>query len=218
MELLLGTAIGAIVLVVIQTTYFAALRLHNTTHERIAEDRSLQRTLGIVRRDFAGLMLPGGVLSGELQTTNFSSTVSGSYGDRVSPDLFTNSGRIDGWSAFSDVQMVAYYLSPATGSSNQRDLIRVVTRNLLPVQETTAEQTVLLQGVASAEVLFYDGSGWTDSWDSTATQTLPTALKFSLVMAARDFNQPATAPIELVVPIVATTTTSQQQAEEEAAP
>lgn len=217
MELLLAIAVGSVVLIVIQTTFFGALRLHRTTHARLDDDRAVERTLAIVRRDLAGLMLPGGVLSGELQTTAFSSMTAGTQGDRVTPDLFTSSGRIDGWTPFADVQSVAYYLSPATAASEGRDLIRVVTRNLLPVQETQPEETVLLQNVAAAEMMFFDGSGWVDHWDSSATATLPAALRFSLSMAPRERNGPAPAPVEIVVPVTATTTASQTQAEEEAA-
>ena len=60
LELIIATAVGAVVLVVIQTTFFSALRLHNTTHARLAEDQSVQRAAGIIRRDLAGLVLPGG--------------------------------------------------------------------------------------------------------------------------------------------------------------
>jgi type II secretion system protein J len=215
LELLIATAVGAVVLLVIQTTYFGALRLHNTTHDRIAEDLVVQRTLGIVRRDLAGIMLPGGTLSGQLQSDSFSSSLTGSYGDRVSPDVFTNSGKIDGWNPFSDLQMVAYYLAPASGAARARNLLRVVTRNLLPVQESVPEEQVVLSGVESASVMFYDGYAWVDTWDSEATSTLPTAIKFSLVMAARDSSQPAPAPIDLIVPVMVVTTTSQTQAEEE---
>lgn len=215
LELLVATAVGAIVLLVIQTTFFGALRLHNTTHARIDDDLSVQRALGIVRRDFAGLMLPGGVLSGQLQTENFSSLTRDSYGERVSPDLFTNSGKIDGWNPFSEVQMVAYYLAPAADGGGGKDLVRVLTRNLLPVQETSAEDRALLAGVASASVSFFDGTGWVDTWDSTATSTLPRALKLSLVMMPHDASQSPAAPIELVVPVMVTTTTSQREAEAE---
>ena len=218
LELLLGTAVGAVVLVVIQTTFFGALRLHNTTHERIDEDLVIHRTLGIVQRDFAGLVLPGGTLAGHLQSTNFSAMTSGNYGERVTPDLFTSSGKVDGWTPFAEVQRVAYYLTPAANGGRSHDLVRVVSRNLLPVQEDMPAEQVLLHNVAAATVEFYDRIGWTDTWDSEATETLPSALKLSLVMASRDASQRDQAPIELIVPIVATTTTSVAEAEEEGMP
>src|SRR4051794_28667250 len=79
LELLLATAIGAIVLLVINATFFSALRLHNATHEKIADDLVVQRALAIVRKDLAGITLPPNPqattpkLSGQL-TTEVSST------------------------------------------------------------------------------------------------------------------------------------------------
>ena len=96
-----------------------------------------------------------------------------------------------------------------------KNLVRAVTRNLLPVQEATIDEQILLAGVDAVSVMFYDGSGWTDQWDSEATSTLPTAIKFSLTLAAPT-PQSALEPIELVVPILVTTPTSQAQAQEEA--
>ena len=217
LELLLGTAIGAVVLVVIQTTFFGALRLHNTTHARLESDLVVHRALSIVQRDFAGITLPGTALSGQLQSTNFSSLTTGNYGERVTPDLFTSSGKIDGWSQFSELQMVAYYLAPAASGEVGQNLVRVVTRNLLPAHETEPDQQVILHGVASATLEFYDRVGWTDTWDSEVTETLPSALKLSVVMAARSPGEREAAPIELIVPIMVTTTTSQAEAAEEEA-
>ena len=215
LELLIATSVGAIVLLVINGTFFGALRLYNTTHERIDHDLALQRTLGIIRGDLAGIMLPGGVLSGQLQTETFSSNTMDDAGDRVSPDIYTSSGRIDGWTPFSDVQMVSYFLAPATDGGPTKRLVRVITRNLLPVQDATTDEQTLLTGVDSASMSFYDGTDWTDSWDSSVTSTLPSAIKFSVVMAAADttgtMRQPS-APIELVVPVLVTTTTTAQQA------
>jgi general secretion pathway protein J len=212
LELLLATAVGAVVLIVIQTVFFSALRLHNTTHERIDSDLGIQRALGIVRRDLAGLMHPGGMLSGQLQTTNFSSTIGDSFGDRISPDIFTNSGKIDGWNPFAEVQMVAYFLAPSSTVAAGRDFVRVVTRNLLPVQETPGEPEVLLHGVNEATVEFCDGNGWTDEWDSEVMSALPTAIRLRLTLAASELDRPAAEPIELVVPVFVTTSASARAA------
>jgi general secretion pathway protein J len=217
LELLIATAVAAIVLLAINATFFGALRLHNTTHEKIDGDLMEQRALGIVRRDLAGLMLPSGgngpVLAGALQTTEVSSSPNDPAGDRVSADFYTNSGRIDGWNPFSEVQKVAYFLAPATDGSNSKALVRAITRNLLSVQETGPdEQQILLSGVASAEIEFFDGTDWVADWDSTVTSTLPTAIKFRLVMARPGSAVDTGGPIELVVPVFATTTTSQTDA------
>lgn len=217
LELLIATAVAAVVLLAINTTFFGALRLHNTTHEKIDRDLSLQRALGIVRRDLAGLMLPTGgegtVLAGPLQTTEFASSPNDPEGERVSADFFTNSGKIDGWNQFSEVQKVAYFLGRSTDGTNGKTLVRAITRNLLPVQETGPdEQQVLLSDVATAEIEFYDGTAWISDWDSTVTSTLPIAIKFRLTMADPANGQEVGGPVELIVPVWATTTTSQTEA------
>lgn len=170
-----------------------------------------------MRRDLAGLMLPTGgngtVLSGPLQTTEFSSSPNDPAGERVSADFYTNSGKIDGRNPFSEVQKIAYYLAPSTDGTNGKSLVRAITRNLLPVQETGPDdQQVILADVASAEIEFYDGTDWVRDWDSTGTSTLPTAIKFRLVMARPGSNVETGGPIELVVPVFATTTTTQTEA------
>lgn len=208
LELLIATAVGGVVLLVIQTTFFGALRLHNTTHAKTDADLELQRTLTILRKDFAGIMLPGGVLSNQLQTTTFSESASADHGERVSPDLYTTSGRIDGWSQFADAQRIALFLAaPSDNKKSGKDLVRVVQRNLLPVQEEPGESQVLLHGVLEARVEFYDGAGWTETWDSEVTSTLPTACKLRITLAP-EAGQPAPDPIELVVPVMVKTSTS----------
>lgn len=220
LELLLATAVGAVVLLAIQTVFFTALRLHTTTHGKIDQDLELQRALAIIRHDLAGIRLPPATanqnnppttLAGALQTTTFASGLGENLGERVSPDLYTSSGKVDGWNPFSEVQMVSYYLSTANSNSNGRDLIRVAKRNLLPVQEEVGEPQVLLHGVQEAAVAFHDGTDWTDSWDSDTTSTLPYGLKFILTLAPPAPNQPAPAPYEVVVPVVVMTTTTAQE-------
>jgi hypothetical protein len=138
-------------------------------------------------------------------------------GERVSPDLSTNTGRIDGWTPFADQQRVAYFLVPAATGGNGRDLIRAVTRNLLPVQEALPEEELVLGGVESAGLSFFDGLAWTDTWDSTATETLPAALRFSFTLAGEAGGGPA-GIYEVVVPVLVKTTATLAQEEEGALP
>lgn len=211
LEMLVATAVAAIVLLVINGTFFGALRLHNTTHDRLDHDLVMQRALGFVRRDIAGLMQPGGILSGQLVTDDTGTLDSDVSGERLSPDLYTTTGVVDGWNPFSEAQIVAYYLTPDNDGLNTKSLVRVVSRNLLPVQYDTAEQQVLLSGVSAGYMEFYDGTGWTDVWDSTVTSSLPVAVKFSLTLVPDEPGQPASAPVELVVPVPVMTRATQEQ-------
>lgn len=217
LELLVATAISAIVLLVINATFFGALRLHNTTHEKLDDDLVLQRTLSIVRKDLAGLMVPANpqattaTLSGQLTSEPTSFNDLDSHSERITPDLYTNSGRIDGWTPYAEVQMVSYYLSPSAEGGTTKNLVRLVTRNLLPVVETTSETQTLLTGVTSAEMSYFDGENWLGTWDSVATTSLPRAIKLSLMLAPRDLASRDLAPVELIVPVIVKTTATLQQ-------
>ncbi len=224
LELLLATAVGAIVLLVINATFFAALRLHHGTHDKIDRDLLVQRTLAIVRKDFAGIMLPANpqatttTLSGQLVSDATTTNSLDSSGERISPDITTSSGKIDGWTPYSELQTVAYYLTSAADGATTKDLVRVVTRNLLPAAEPTTDNVTLLTGVISASISYLDGEYWAETWDSTATRTLPAAIKFSLVLAPRGDGRTRTdsAPIDLIVPVWVKTPTSAQIAAEAA--
>lgn len=231
LELLVATAVGAMVLLVINTTFFGALKLHNSTHDKIDRDLEIQRALEIVRKDLAGIQLPPAstttttttttssssspstatTLSGQFQTTDYgNSIVQDVSGDRISPDIYTNTGKIDGWTTFGDVQMVTYFLTPATNGTDTKNLVRVVNRNLLSyLDDDEGEQQILISGVANADMLYFDGNDWQTDWDSTVTTSLPSAIKFQLQMASTTPGLQPGSPIELIVPIdVMTTATS----------
>src|SRR5471032_2358186 len=90
LELLVATAVSAIVLLVINATFFTALRLNNATHESIDRDLEVQRAIGIVRKDLAGLVVPGNptattnTFAGQLTTdTSSPAAMASEAGDRV---------------------------------------------------------------------------------------------------------------------------------------
>lgn len=199
LEVLLATAISAVVIVAIQAVFFNALRLRNTTSDRAEADLTLHRVLDLVQRDLTGLMLPGGTLGGVLQTETDSSLIAPVDGEKLGPDFFTASGRIDAWTPFAEVQRVSYYLAPSSRGDGSSHLVRSVSRNLLPALEETSEQQVLLENVAQAGFEFFDGFEWTPTWDSTATASVPIAIRFFLQRAPDASGGPVPEPFELVV-------------------
>ena len=225
LELLLATAIGAIVLLVVNTTFFGALRLHNSTHDKIDHDLMVQRALNIVRKDLAGIMLPANpqatttTLAGQLSTESYSANAMDNMGERITPDITTTSGKIDGWTPFSELQTVAYYLTPSADGGPGKDLVRVTNRNLLAATDVITDDLRLLPGVDSAAISYFDGEYWAETWDSATTGTLPSAIKFTLVLLPRGNAVSSTSPgpIELIVPVFVTTATSAQLAADAAA-
>jgi prepilin-type N-terminal cleavage/methylation domain-containing protein len=221
LEVLIAMAAFAIVLGAINSVFYAALRLRNKTAEAFDESLALQHTVAFLRNDIANLLPPGGTLSGNLQTTpstTGSGTASGlnvsaasmalvaaaSRPGQSSPEFYSTTATIDETSPWSQVQRVSYYLTPSTNGLPGRDLIRSVTRNLLPTFQEQPVQIPLLGGVDSIYFQFHDGNQWKDTWDS-ATETasrLPTAVRVQIQMAAPERSKALPPPIELVVPVM----------------
>src|SRR5262249_47368167 len=127
------------------------------------------------------------------------------------PEFYTASGTIDETAPWAEIQKVSYLLAASTNRAGGKDLIRAVTRNLLPTTgtEPPVEQW-LMSGVEGLAFFYWDGSQWRDSWDSTTpdqttglTNTLPRAIKVQIQPAAEPGRSALsqTAPVELVVPL-----------------
>ncbi len=233
LEILIATAAFAIVLTAINSVFYSALRLRNQSTEAIEDALAVQQALTFLRKDIANLVPPGGTFTGQLQTTpSASSSLSGnsssgssgvnaaansssmallaaaSQPGQSSPEFHTTSGAIDETSPWSELQKVYYYLTPSTNTDTRggsRDLIRSVTRNLLPSLQDQPVSLPLLTKVDRIFFQYYDGLQWKDSWDS-ATETgtrLPYAIRVQITRTQEERGRPAPAPIEIVVPVPA---------------
>lgn len=212
-EVLLAVSIFAIVLGAINSVFFAALRLRNKTTESIEKALPLQQALAVIQKDLEGMILPGGTFAGSFSTTIGSTNATPSFiGERVSPDIFTSSGPVTELARWADAQKVAYFLALPTNNlstANGRDLVRLVTRNLLPVNIEEVESQSLLTGVQTARMQYYNGLTWADSWDSSTSTNLPAAIKVQITLADDYTNSTKTpAPIELVVPVLVQASTN----------
>lgn len=233
LELLVGVTAFAVVLLAINVVFYSALRLRNKSAELLEQSVPLQRALSLMKADIANLVLPGGTLSGSLQTpfmgmsgTAFGSGASGfsqvatnalltamMLTDAIesSPFFYTTTGSIEENLPWPEIQQVSYILVQSTNGAPGKDLVRCVTRNLLPadVPEYPIRDR-LLGGVEAFAFLYYDGLQWQTYWDSTQmSNALPVAIKVLIQLSANDKSQPLQSPIEMVVPISVRAQTNQ---------
>jgi len=218
LEVLIAVMVFAIVLAAASSVFYGALHLRNGITESLEQALPVQHALSVIQRDLANLAVPGGTLSGAFQTTSITNVVGG----QSSPDFYTTTGFIDQTSPWAEIQRVSCVLvDPAKRAAAGKDLIRAVTRNLLPAtaEEQPAQQW-LMSGVQGLAFYYYDGAQWRDSWDSTSadpmtgtTNRLPQAIKVQILLASQPGGRalPLSAPIELVAPIVAQAPTDQTQ-------
>lgn len=174
LEVLIAIAVFAIVLAAINTVFYSALRLRNRTMASLDESAPMDHALAIIRRDIANIVAPNQT-NYPLQSTIISQTQFG----QVTPDLYTATGQVDGLVPWGDVQKVSYGLVPSADGTS-RDLIRLVTHNLLATTTETPEQQWLIGGVKNIAFHYFDGAQWADVWDTTTQSNLPTAIKVDL--------------------------------------
>src|SRR6266850_2041231 len=72
-----GLGAFAIVLAAINTVFYSALRLRNSTPSAIEKALPMEHALGVIKRDLANLVLPGGTMSGTFTTSSTSNNVAG---------------------------------------------------------------------------------------------------------------------------------------------
>ncbi len=221
-EVILALAIFAIVLVAINTAFFAALRLRQHTSDALENSIPLTRALSLLRRDLQNAVPPGGVLAGDFRSDGPSglstskgapsSIAGGQYGGL---DFFTTTGTLSDEAPWGDVQEVNYQLMDPADKAHfyGKDLVRSVTRNLLATSTQSADVQRLLSNVDSLDFFYWDGTQWRDMWDTSAGDTnLPLAVRVRLQMAvdpAAGSRQPE--PLQMVVQLETQSSTNQTQ-------
>jgi len=212
MELLLAVAVFSIVLASIGTVFFSAVRLRNKTTAAIEQAVPVHQAVAIIKRDLEGIVVPGtNQLLGPLATpgTTGASTNVLLIAGVASVTFTTTTGMVDNNSPWSEIQRVSYVLVLPTNNAAGKDLVRVLTRNLLPINVAEEEPQFLMAGIENFHFEFFDGTAWTDVWDSTvASPPLPAGVKMILERVRESADSPARAPIEIVVPILVQGTTN----------
>jgi type II secretion system protein J len=212
-ELLIAISIMATILAAMSSVLFIAFRLNNGVTESVEQSMPVEQALISIQRDLANLICStnttNGMLIGPLQTVNQTNTLP----DQIGPDFYTTGGEPDGMVPWGDIEKIDYLLTAPTNRMNPgRDLVRAVTRNLLPVNppaQPDLKRTVL-SGVQNVIFTYYDGNAWQSQWDTTQQTNLPCAVKMQIQMAAQGNGRlAAQAPTyELVIPIDVQVTTN----------
>src|SRR5580658_1669325 len=179
-ELLLAVSMMVIVMTVISSVFFTAMHLRKAAVDSIEASLPLEQALDVIQNDLANVVCStntNSVFLAPLITLN----PTNAQPNQIGPDFYTSGGELDGVTPWGNMQKVDYCLATSTNGYHGpgRDLIRVVTRNLLPVSQPTLpdEQHSLLHGVQSLTFLYYDGTQWDQNLDTTQQTNLPLAIK-----------------------------------------
>ena len=220
-ELLLAIVIVSLVLAAIMNVFFGAFGLRERTVALVESGLPIQHTLEVIRQDLSGLVQPGGVLSSNL-VTDASTSLGQVTGQQVGPFWYVGNGIATDYAPWGDIQRIAYYLRPPTNqfSSTGLDLYRMVSRNLLPLNNDIPEEQRLMGGVDRVEFSYYDGNQWKTSWNSTNDITLlPKAVKVEIQLSLkqeltpsgirRSSGRQSRPVVQLIAPLVLSLVTNQ---------
>ena len=192
LELLLAMVVFAIVITAINSVFFTGMRVRNTVTAAIERTEPLERTLIIIKQDLQNLVLPGGTMTGTLQTTPLGSNMSTNGSSmptaaqqsamlsqnpsgmpgQSTPLFYTANGLVDETSPWANLEQVYYFLRTPTNNIPGMDLYRAVTANLLQIVPEQCSQQYLMSGVDSINCYFFAQSTgqagqWLQFWDST---------------------------------------------------
>ena len=210
-EVLVTITIFAILLAAINGLLFGAIRLQSKANEAIDNVLPVDRVTTIVKRDVMNMlfetngMICGGVYGGTYTGDGNNNLPLAGLASPVNLSFYTTTAIIDDDNYWGEIQRVDYSLQMASNRlSPGMDLVRTVTHNPLTLSQETPEQQRLLQNVQTLTVTFFDTTNWNDSWGDpssvTASNIIPTAIRFHVDFAGTRDSAPA-APLELLFPI-----------------
>ena len=201
LELLIAVAIFSLVLAAINGVLYGAMRLRSKTTRMIEESLPLQQTVATIKRDLQGIVVPGGSLSGVLK----SDVALSSMDQQSATEIYTATGVLNETLPWPSLQKVGYVLRVPVNqvAGTGKDLVRLVTRNLLFTTQEEVEEQWLMGDVERLEFTFYDGISWQTSWDSTTQSSVrPKAIRSQIVLAIDPDDPRPKSPIQIVVPVV----------------
>jgi type II secretion system protein J len=197
-EVLIATLSFAVIMAALNTTFYAAMRLRSRATKNADNLIPMNQAGAIIKRDLAA-MIPStneiiGPMLGEPRGMMMSAS---SY-----LEFYTTSGSPTDDMPWGDVQKVAYYLKQPEVAAEIPgfDLIRAVSRNILPVNTEEIDEQPIMTGVESLDFEYYDGSVWQPSWDaSTMDPSMPKAIRVIIELSGQNYR--VNDPLQYVVPL-----------------
>jgi type II secretion system protein J len=232
-EVMIATLIFATIMAALNTVFFGAFRLRASTVKTLEDSIPLNHAASIIKADLRGIVAPGLMITNPITTTPTSMntmTKGVNDGGLNRLEIYTSTAVTDNEKPWNDIQKVSYYLRQSDRPLKVvgKDLIRAITRNLLPTTEEDITEQVILTGVGMLEFTFFDGTEWRELWDTASeletqqqtqsqtqdqtqdqTQTqspLPLAVRVRIGFAAENARRNSLRadklPLEILAPIV----------------
>jgi type II secretory pathway component PulJ len=197
-ELLLALATTAILMLALSGTLSIAFKARDSSLVKAAETRGLYTALEMLRRDVESALPPNGILAGSFLGQPAAGSSHTLQLHRLRPSAGSlagvalaggaRGGSAMAESGFTGLARVEIGLAPLADDTLPA-LVRQVTHNLLAPAVLPPASEVLCRRVRAFRCRFFDGTLWTDFWDSTTQgNVLPAAVEVELEVEAPSFR------------------------------
>lgn len=198
LELLVAMTIMAIITASLYSTLSLAFKIKDTTLNTIGPQARMNAIFDIIRNDLSCCVSPDMTLAGAFLGNNeeildndqliFSTSNYISFSEEPACDIYRveySLERYDQWSGYA--------------------LVKRTATNVLSQSDPTTKEEILCRNIYYFDVLYFDGSDWTNKWDSESTETpLPTLVKISIITSRKneiDFTDPETVLVSRIISI-----------------
>ena len=172
LELLLALMITATIAGTLATSLFVGFRARSSAERAIGTTRAMDAAGDMLTRDLSNALPPTGILAGAFNGA----------ADSIS---FYCTGQESHATVKGDFKLVEYALADDPNNPGHGILVRRVTTNLLSPTQIDPTDEPICRNVESIAFSYFDGSNWTDTWDSTQQDnTLPIAVKMTLQLTS----------------------------------
>jgi len=181
LEVLVATAIMAVLAGSLYATLHVAFRARRSATSAVQEVRTVDLALARLRADIESAVVPAGILAGALVGEPGTDAVG-----RPSDSLLLHCTSPGGEPAegAGDVRMVEFACAEADDDTGLV-LLRRVTTNLLAPTTPEPYEEVLARGIGAFALRYFDGIDWLEAWDSTTQDNrLPAAVEVTLQLRA----------------------------------
>ncbi len=204
LELLVASMIFAMLFLVLHSLLSGALGLRNKAYKNAETGMPREQIAQVLRRDLQNMVAPSGILAGAIVGT----ATKEKDNEQDSVDFYSTNGAISEGEPWADIQEVTYSLEdPSDGRDPQdgMDFVRKVKRDLLSTEDEEEDDLspwIMMRGVKSLTLSYWDGETWQEAWDSTAQENAnPKAVSLSVEFVNASADEKAEGPLEVMCEI-----------------
>ena len=186
-ELLVAMTLMVVVASCLYTALYTGFKARRSAMSAVEPTSMAINAIELLKQDIHGVLPPDGVLAGAFLGID-------SYGtngvDSDSIEFFTTHVYSDDDYPAGGLGKIELALEEDTDDDRENyRLVRRVTSNLLSPRTMEPQEQVLCRNVTSLNLLYFDGDGWVDEWDSTAdANSLPLAVQIDIQIANNTIN------------------------------